>query len=545
MTQRAIDLRDVPTFDLSELPLSSSSPSKQHDVSLYLETTNEIYLDDSCESTMTIKKLFSSILPEIDTSNSISDETISSLSDSSSHISGKTVSDLTAMSSMVLTTPKDSTIDILLKEVGYTENDIKHALLAAKYDAVEENKYGRNRPTTHVFYQGKTFTYPKLEVPNPKSSKSKRMADLSVHGSGDGSPVLDPESSVRPSSPYHHIFTSLRNIRIANLNNVIIAQLNINSLRNKFHALKEMINSNIDILVLTETKLDGTFPRSQFRIPGYRVPYRKDRDTHGGGVMIYVREDIPSDILRKHVLEENIEAIFIQVNLKKFKLLLIAAYNSPSAKYRIPDTEFFVHIGNALDVYSGFDRFILGGDLNINVFDENEALDDFLDAFHAKNLVKDPTCYANPANPSCLDIFITNSFRSFQSTTTATTGLSDCHKMVVTVLKTTFPKAEPRIISYRDYSTYCPENFGKDLQRNLNIIDKGEYQPFDDVFINTLQTNHPTKRKTIRANQQSYVTKEMRKGIMNRSRLQQRYWLNGTEESRLQMKQQENRCNKL
>ena len=265
---------------------------------------------------MTIKKLFSSILPEIeiDTSNSISNETISSLSDSSSHISGMTVSDLTAMSSMVHTTPKDSTIDILLKEVGYTENDIKHALLAAKYDAVEENEYGRNRPTTHVFYQGKTFTYPKLEVPNPKSSKSKGMADLSVHGSGDGSPVLDPESSIRPSNPYHHIFTSLRNIRIANLNNVIIAQLNINSLRNKFHALKEMISGNIDILVLTETKLDGTFPRSQFRIPGYRVPYRKDRDTHGGGVMIYVREDIPSDILRKHVLEENIEAIFIQVN---------------------------------------------------------------------------------------------------------------------------------------------------------------------------------------------------------------------------------------
>ena len=176
---------------------------------------------------------------------------------------------------------------------------------------------------------------------------------------------------------------------------------------------------------------------------------------------------------------------------------------------------------------------------------KNVSLDDFLDAFHAKNLVKDPTCYANPANPSCLDIFITNSFRSFQSTTTATTGLSDCHKMVVTVLKTTFPKAEPRIISYRDYSTYCPENFGQDLQRNLNIVEKGEYQPFDDVFINTLQTNHPTKRKTVRANQQSYVTKEMRKGIMNRSRLQQRYWLNGTEESRLKMKAQENRCNKL
>ena len=250
----------------------------------------------------------------------------------------------------------------MLRNAGYSEGDIESVILRKNSEVMDYNPYGRDRPTTHVFYQGKTFTYPKLEVPNPKSSKSKHMADLSVHRSGNGSPVLDLESSIRPTNPHHHIFTALRNIRIANLNNVIIAQLNINSLRNKFHALKEMINGNIDILVLTETKLDGTFPRSQFRIPGYRVPYRKDRDTHGGGVMIYVREDIPSDILRKHVLEENIEAIFIQVNLKKFKLLLIAAYNSPSAKYRIPDTEFFVQIGHALDVYSGFDRFILGGD---------------------------------------------------------------------------------------------------------------------------------------------------------------------------------------
>ena len=200
----------------------------------------------------------------------------------------------------------------------------------------------------------------------------------------------------------------------------------------------------------------------------------------------------------------------------------------------------------ALDVYSGYDRFVLAGDLNINAFcgDDNEALDDFMDEFHAKNLVKEPTCYKNPLNPSCLDLYITNSHRSFQGTTTVATGLSDCHKMVVTVLKTTFPKAKPRTIVYRDYSSYSAEEFGRDLQRNLNVIQGGFYQSFDDVFMNTLQYSYPFKNKTIRANQQPYVTREMRKGIMTRSRLQNRYWCHGTEEHRREMKTQENFCNR-
>ena len=322
--------------------------------------------------------------------------------------------------------------------------------------------------------------------------------------------------------------------------------LNINSIRNKLHALATIIHGHIDILIITETKVDHTFPKSQFRIPGFKTPYRKDRDQDGGGVMIFVREDISSDTLSKHTIDANIEILFIEVNLRKSKILLIAAYNSPSQKYRIPDVKFFEQIAHALDVYSGYDKFVLAGDFNIDALnDDDGALGDFLDEFHAKNLVKEPTCYKNPLNPSCLDLYITNSYRSFQGTTTVATGLSDCHKMVVTVLKTTFPKSAPRIVTYRDYSSYSVEEFGKDLERNLNVISEGEYEPFEDVFMNTLQMNYPLKTKTIRANQQPYVSREMRKGIMTRSRLQHRYWSSGTEDHRREMKTQVNYCNKL
>ena len=91
----------------------------------------------------------------------------------------------------------------------------------------------------------------------------------------------------------HNSIEELKNIRLRNLNNVIVAQLNINSIRNKFQFLSYYVCGNIDILLITETKLDITFPSSQFLLKGYSEPFRLDRNQHGGGLLVYRREDIP------------------------------------------------------------------------------------------------------------------------------------------------------------------------------------------------------------------------------------------------------------
>ena len=96
-------------------------------------------------------------------------------------------------------------------------------------------------------------------------------------------------------------FPKIKRARIENINNVITGNLNINSFPNKFHDLKVLVNGILDILMTTETKLDDTFPVSQFHINKFSKPYRLDRNRNGGGVAKYVREDIPSKILTKHV----------------------------------------------------------------------------------------------------------------------------------------------------------------------------------------------------------------------------------------------------
>ena len=74
----------------------------------------------------------------------------------------------------------------------------------------------------------------------------------------------------------------------------MVAHLNIKSLRLKFDSLIQKITGNVDILMISETKLDNSFPESQFLIEGYSKLYRIHNDYHGGGIMLYVRADIPS-----------------------------------------------------------------------------------------------------------------------------------------------------------------------------------------------------------------------------------------------------------
>ena len=88
--------------------------------------------------------------------------------------------------------------------------------------------------------------------------------------------------------------TKLKDIKITNLNRIVISGMNINSTRNKFELLVEAVMGNVDILIVTETKTDESFPTSQFIIPGFTSPYRFDRTKDGGGILVSIRKNIPS-----------------------------------------------------------------------------------------------------------------------------------------------------------------------------------------------------------------------------------------------------------
>ena len=250
----------------------------------------------------------------------------------------------------------------------------------------------------------------------------------------------------------------LENLTLKNNHRLVIGNLNINSISNKFDNLKLKMQGKIDILVLTETKRNSAFPLNQFAMQGYSKPYRFDRNRNGGGVFIYVREDIPSRELKIHNTPEDIESIFIEINLIKTRWLFCGCYHPPSQS----DQYFFENIGKALDKYSKhYDKFMLVGDFNAE--ESEPCLSQFLYEYNAKNIVKENTCVKNALNPSCIDLFITNSPLSFQNTIAVSNGLSDFHKMVITVMKMSFKKHSPIERHYRDYKYFDRSKFKNNL----------------------------------------------------------------------------------
>ena len=119
-----------------------------------------------------------------------------------------------------------------------------------------------------------------------------------------------------------------------------------------------IIEDRLDILVLLETKLDDRFPEKQFIIEGYTKPYMFDRNIRGGGVLVYVRMGIPSKQLKKHKFSKNVEALFLEINLRRCRFLLAGIYHSKHPVYGTNGVDFFEQMGFALGIYSNYDTFL-------------------------------------------------------------------------------------------------------------------------------------------------------------------------------------------
>ena len=210
--------------------------------------------------------------------------------------------------------------------------------------------------------------------------------------------------------------TILKKLAIENNDKIIIGHLNINHVANKFEQLVSQVRDRLHIFLLTETKLDQSFPDEQFIIEGYAKPFRKDRTKHGGGLLFYVKNDIICKEINVPNLPLDIECLFIEIKIHKSKYIFIGGYNP-----RKENIDYFLnHISKELDkILPKYDNILLLGDLN-STEDENH-LKYFIEAYNLKNLIRKPTCFKNPFKPSSIDIMLTNKKGDYQSSMTLQT----------------------------------------------------------------------------------------------------------------------------
>ena len=137
--------------------------------------------------------------------------------------------------------------------------------------------------------------------------------------------------------------------------------LNINSLRDKVTDLKVIPEHlSLDDFVLTETKLDESFPNAQSTLDGYEIRARRDRNEFGRGLIESVRKGLICKRTAKYELKSN-ECICSEITFSKKKWVIFSIYRPPNVENL---TDFFKErTTSLLKVTSNYENIIVMGDL--------------------------------------------------------------------------------------------------------------------------------------------------------------------------------------
>ena len=221
----------------------------------------------------------------------------------------------------------------------------------------------------------------------------------------------------------------------------------------------------------------------------------------------------------------------IELELSKKNKLLFSYSYSP---HKSNTKQHLSDISKGLDeLNSKYDNILNIGDLSTEM---NElSLNEFCQTYNLESIVNKPTCFKNPKNPSCIDLMLTNKQERFLRTKTVETGLSDFHKMVVSVFKTSFKKKKSKIVTHLDYKRFDNEKLRESL---ITCFSTGKSISNDAFVLQTLRKMAPIKQKHIRGNQFPFTNKHIHKAIMNRTRLRNRFLKEPSQMNRLAYKKQ-------
>ena len=208
------------------------------------------------------------------------------------------------------------------------------------------------------------------------------------------------------------------------IENFKIVHFNINSILapNKLeHLTAQCRLLNIDVLIITESKLDKTIPNNLISIAGYHEPIRHDRPTngrHGGGVLMYIAEYLIFKH-KKELQSDLFEHIWADIKLKNTTFAINALYRPPNETQT--DHQHFLqtaeYILSNLNNYDMAEYKIIASDLNFgNCFCKNPKLipkpldstaPDLFASYGFQQMIDIPT-RITPETVSLIDLFFTN-----------------------------------------------------------------------------------------------------------------------------------------
>ena len=255
--------------------------------------------------------------------------------------------------------------------------------------------------------------------------------------------------------------------------NFQIMSINIFSLLPHLDELRMLVdNDKPHIIYINETKLDDSTDDSLIHINDYFV-ICKDRNKHGGGVAIYIHQNIQFE-LKSELMCDELESVSIQVKNGKYKPFILTSIYRPPGK----PVSYFNDLGSQFGRLESQNReSIIMGDINcdFNIPSDNDTrhLRNILNSFGYSQLIKDPTRTTRKTS-TIIDHLITNRPDVVSSCGVRPCGISD-HDALFLIRNARAPKLKVRlkIISVRNYKRFDPEGFQSDVKtipRNISSL---------------------------------------------------------------------------
>ena len=348
-------------------------------------------------------------------------------------------------------------------------------------------------------------------------------------------------STPTPSTPTPSTPTPSRSPSRGNTKHVIISHVNINSItsRGRLDELSHFSSLNdVDILCLSETKLDDQVHPSLFTLDNFHDPLTRHRDRNGGGVAIYVRNTIAAKRL-PDLEADGLEWIWCLIKIKSVTLIICTIYVPPNLS-STQHSDLFEKLNESVSLAQLYspDNILILGDLNAgNTFLDpkfsnhspitpyENYLNDELLTLNLSQLINEPTRYTGSNGVANLrDLIIVSNNLSVHDS-----GVLPCfsnidHLPIFVSLNINSPSISRQTKQLWDYRLMDPDKLIRllmdtDWDSLLDCDLDDAVDNFTDALMNAAKASIPLRTVTMKSSDKPWFTSELRREIRKRDRL--------------------------
>ena len=308
---------------------------------------------------------------------------------------------------------------------------------------------------------------------------------------------------------------------------LLIGHLNARSVSKHFYEIERILHeTNFDIVGVSETFLKTHSPKNLCNISGYKF-FRKDRlYANGGGVGIFIRDNLNPKIIKLPQNHTQPEVLFLEVSVSNTKIAIGTMYKPPKIPYGV----FATVQENLAYVSTKYNHTIICGDFNTDMLDPESRSTKFfhlnlLEPLGFTNVVKEPTRITESTS-TLLDLFLVSNVDCVKKCNVVDIpGVSD-HCLIYMAYNVCKPKYKPRTITKRCFKNFEKENFLNDIANapfdNIYAVSEDDLDSkatiFENYFKDVIDLHAPLKTTTVKYPKAPWLTDDIRKNMDDRDR---------------------------